>query len=307
MGQMVMAKTSVIIPVRGEQYEVSPGVTVLQRTVQDIYEKATGEIEVIVAFDGEPYQSFPVYPHLASMYEDWMGTKLIINKAVSFASGKYILKTDAHCMFDYGFDEKLQADIEDNWIVMPRMYILNAERWKWQDERFYDYFRLPCPFTYKRGFLFQAGGHWPERTSQRLDVPIDENMKLHGSCWFTSRDFFVNQLKGISIDDSGTWNGEDIDLTMKTWLGHWNGKIMVNKNTWFAHMHRGGQRPREYGYSHNDAYASAKWTAAYWMGNKWPERSRNIGWLIERFSPIPGWPDNWKELYGEWMAKQNDS
>jgi hypothetical protein len=131
-------------------------------------------------------------------------------------------------------------------------------------------------------------------------------MKLHGSCWFTSKSFFTNQLKGISIDGSGTWNGEDIDLTMKTWLGHWNGKVIVNKNTWFAHMHRGGQRPREYGYSHNDAYASAKWTAAYWMGNKWPERSRNIGWLIDKFSPIPGWPEEWKKMLEEWKWEQKN-
>jgi len=127
---------------------------------------------------------------------------------------------------------------------------------------------------------------------------IDENMKLHGSCWFMSKDFFVNQLNGITIDDSGTWNGEDINITMKTWLG--KGKLMVNKATWFAHMHRGGQRPREYGFSQNDAYASARWTANYWMNNKWPGQTHNIEWLIDKFWPIPGWPDNWKELYGEW-------
>lgn len=39
-----MAKVSIIIPSCNEIQEVSPGVTVLQRTVQDIYEKATGDV-----------------------------------------------------------------------------------------------------------------------------------------------------------------------------------------------------------------------------------------------------------------------
>lgn len=75
---------------------------------------------------------------------------------------------------------------------------------------------------------------------------------------------------------------------------------MVNKNTWYAHMHRGGQRPREYGFSVREAYKSAAWTADYWMGNKWEERSHDIEWLIDHFSPVDGWPENWKQLYKEW-------
>jgi glycosyltransferase involved in cell wall biosynthesis len=287
-----MSKVSVIIPVRGEQYEVFPGVTVLQQTVQDIYDKATGDFEVIVAFDGPPYQDLPDYSNLTRLELEWQGTKPAINAMAKIATGKYLFKIDAHCMLALGFDETLQADMQDNWVVTPRMYILDAEKWQWQDNRFYDHFRLPNPSIYKRGFLFQAGGHWPERTAQRLDVPIDENMKLHGSSWFMSRDFFVNQLKGITIDGSGTWNGEDIDITMKTWLGPWDGRLMVNKNTWYAHMHRGGQRPREYGYSQNDAYASARWTANYWMNNQWEGRVHDVDWLIDRFMPIPGW-ENW--------------
>jgi glycosyltransferase involved in cell wall biosynthesis len=301
-----MARVSIVIPSRVETYEVSAGVSVLQRTVQDIYKKATGDFEVIVAFDGPPYQSFPDYPNLIKMQNEWQGTKPTVNAAVNIATGKYIFKSDSHCMFAEGFDEILQMNMEDNWVVTPRMYILDAENWKWQDERFYDYFRLPCPFNYKRGFLFQAGGHWPERTAERLDIPIDENMKLHGSAWFMNRDYYLDCLGGIISDGSGTWNGEDIDITMRTWLGSWNGKLMVNKNTWYAHMHRGGQRPRGYGFSHNEAYASARWSAKYWMSNLWDARVHDIEWLIDRFSPIPGWPENWKELYKDWKNEQTN-
>lgn len=297
-----MSKVSFIIPSRCETYKVNETESVLQRMVRDIYEKCHGDFEVIVVFDGEPYQQFPDYPNLISIRQPQLGTKVAVNIGASIATGKYLFKLDSHCMVAEGIDEVLQADMQDNWVVMPRFYVLNAEEWKWQDDRFYDYFRLPCPFTYKRGFMFQAGGHWKERTGERLHIPIDENMKLHGSSFFISRKFYWDYLCGLDPNNgAGSWNGEDIEISMKTWLGPWGGKVMVNKNTWYAHMHRGGQRPREFGFSQREAYKSAAWTADYWMSNKWDEGSRDIEWLIDRFSPIPGWPDSWKELYAEWM------
>jgi len=53
-----MSKVSIIVPSCNEIVEVSPGVNVLQRTVQEIYEKATGDFEVIVGFGGPSYQDF---------------------------------------------------------------------------------------------------------------------------------------------------------------------------------------------------------------------------------------------------------
>ena len=287
-----MSKVSILIPSRNEPF--------LYKTVQDIVTKATGDIEIIVAFDGEPYTPLPNYENLIRLELQQMGTKPILNIAAKKASGKYLLKTDAHCMFAEGFDETLQADMEDNWVVMPRFYVLNAEKWEWQDARFYDYFKLPCPLTDPRMFRFQAGGHWPERTRERLSIPIDENMKLHGSSFFMSKDFYIHCLGGLNSMGAGTWSGEDIEISLKTWLGPWDGKVMVNKNTWYAHMHKGREHPRGWNVSYSDINSSYLWTAHYWMANEWAERKHDIEWLIDRFSPIPTWPENWKDLYEEW-------
>jgi len=287
-----MSKVSILIPSRNEPF--------LYKTVQDIVTKATGDIEIIVAFDGEPYTPLPNYENLIRLELQQMGTKPILNIAAKKASGKYLLKTDAHCMFAEGFDETLQADMEDNWVVMPRFYVLNAEKWEWQDARFYDYFKLPCPLTDPRMFRFQAGGHWPERTRERLSIPIDENMKLHGSSFFMSKDFYIHCLGGLNSMGAGTWSGEDIEISLKTWLGPWDGKVMVNKNTWYAHMHKGREHPRGWNVSYSDINSSYLWTAHYWMANEWAERKHDIEWLIDRFSPVPTWPENWKDLYEEW-------
>ena len=116
-----MAKLSVIIPSRQEQY--------LSQTVDDIFNKAAGEIEVIVVCD-EGLQDLTLRPGLIVLTKEGKpGMKSAINQALAVATGEYLMKCDAHCMFGEGFDEILKADCEDNWIVIPRRYSLAAETW----------------------------------------------------------------------------------------------------------------------------------------------------------------------------------
>ena len=212
---------------------------------------------------------------------------------------KYLFKLDSHCMLGEGFDEILQQPMEDNWVVIPRFYVLDAENWKWQDNRYYDYFYLPCPLTDKKQFRFQAGGHWKERTQEKKDILLDENMKLHGSAFFLNKKFFLESLGELdSIFDNSS--GEDIEISLKTWLGPWNGKLMVNKNTWYAHMHKGGQRPRGYYMGNTQIKNTYDHIAKYWMNNFWNKRKHDLEWLIEKFYPIPTWPSNWQELWNDW-------
>lgn len=286
-----MPKVSVIVPARGES-------DVLQRTVADVYAKATGSIEVLVGFDGPPYQTFPAYPGLRVLAEPLMGLKPMLNKLAAEAQGDYLLKTDAHCMFGPGFDEILADHMQPNWIVTPRFYVLDAARWAWQDGRFYDYFYLSCPFTDKRGFRFKAGGHWPDRTTDRLDGPaLDETPQFHGSAWFVGRDFFLNSLGGFPTDDPFGHAQEPPNLGLKTWLGPWGGAVMVNKLTWYAHMHQ-DNRNRGYRMGHQNEENTYRQVANYWVGNEWAGRAHDFAWFVEKFYPMPTWPENWRELLG---------
>jgi glycosyltransferase involved in cell wall biosynthesis len=300
-----MSKVSIIIPSRNETWEVAPGVTVLQRMVRDIYEKATGDFEVLVTFDGPPYQELPNYPNLTRLdLKKPIGLRPSINKMAKLAKGKYIVKFDSHCMVGEGFDEILQQEFEDNWIVIPRMYVLDAERWKWQDDRHYDYFYLRCPLTDPKGFRFQAGGHWPERTQAREGkYDIDETMQLHGSCWMLTRDYFINKLGGMSTEGYEHFAMEPPELGLKTWLVQ-GGKVMVNKRTWYAHMHKGGQRPRGWPLTNAEIQRTYFWTANHWMRDAEPGLQHKLEWLIDRFAPVPTWPANWKELFESWLLQQ---
>lgn len=304
-----MSKVSIIVPSCNEHHLFAPGQTVLQRTVQDIYEKATGEFEVIVGFNGPPYQDFPDYPNLRTLkLPDNIGLKTLVNVLAIMASGKYIYKTDAHCSFGKGFDEILQADMEDNWVVTPRFYVLRGRTWEWQDDRHYDYFYLCCPFTDPRGFRFKAGGHWPELTAEREGNPkydIDETPQFHGSGWFVDKDFFLNKIGGFPTLDPMGHAQEPPNIGLKTWLGPWEGKVMVNKKTWYAHMHQDGS-VKGYHYTRQQERDSYDVWARYWMGDKWEERIHNIDWFIAKFMPMPTWPENWKQLLQMYRAGRRE-
>jgi len=297
-----MAKVSIIVPSRNETFECAPGTTVLQRTVQDIYEKATGDFEVLVGFDGPSYQSFPDYPNLRTFeLAEPIGLKALINLLAEEAEGEYIYKTDSHCSFGKGFDEILQANMEDNWVVTPRFYVLDPKTWQWQDERFYDYFYLCCPFTDPRGLRFKAGGHWPERTQERLTSHphIDETPQMHGSGWFVRRENFLFNIGGFPTIDPMGHAQEPPYLGLKSWLGPWGGKLMVNKDTWYAHMHQQASN-RGYHMSREQDNTSYKIAVDFWLGNKWDLRIHDFDWFVDKFMPMPTWPDNWRELYQQW-------
>lgn len=300
-----MTKVSILIPSINETYECQPGMTVLRRTIQDIYEKATGDFEVIVGIDGPPYEDLPDRPNLKVIKRpERIGLKLNMNDMAKMATGKYLYKSDAHVMFDESFDEKLLADMEDNWIVTPRFYVLDAENWKWQDDRFYDYFFLHYPFENPDYLKFKAGGHWAEKTKEKLHIPLDETPQFHGSGWLISKDYYLNNLGGFSTFHPFSHAQEPPELGLKTWLGPWDGKVMVNKKTWYAHMHKGHQRPVGWTISPEQTRETYDYSARYWMGNKWEQRIHDMEWFLDRFLPMPTWPDNWREVYHKWLEEQ---
>lgn len=137
-----MAKVSIIIPSRNEKC--------LVKTVDEVFSKATGEIEVIVVLDGPTSDPLPsARPNLEVITKsEPCGLRIAVNDATKTATGKYLLKADAHCMFGEGFDEILQSDCENNWVVIPRRYGMDGRKpevWERQLDVIADYYYLACP------------------------------------------------------------------------------------------------------------------------------------------------------------------
>lgn len=115
---------SVVIPSRNEMF--------LSRTIQDILEHIEGNTEIIAVLDGKWADPvIPQHERVTVVYHaESIGQRAACNEASKLAAGKYIMKCDAHCSFEQGFDVKLMADMQDNWTVVPTMRNLHAFDWK---------------------------------------------------------------------------------------------------------------------------------------------------------------------------------
>jgi glycosyltransferase involved in cell wall biosynthesis len=282
-----MAKVSIAVPSRNEK--------LLAQTVEDIFAKATGDIEVIVVLDGPTDYAIPLERVGLTLLRKPVaeGLKPAINDASKVATGKYLMKTDAHCMFGEGFDEILQADCEDNWVTTARRFTLIPHLWEPKPHPGVDYYYLGCPWTDPLRLL--RSRHWKSKSSHLRHVLIDDQMCIHGSMWLMPLDHFRSRI-GLYDNRFGSFAGEPEEIEMKTWLG--GGRVIINKKTWYAHLHT-VMRDKGYVFPQKEVQDRRELMTRYWTTNKWEGRIYDFDWLIEKFWGLPNWPKNWREFYEE--------
>lgn len=296
-----MAKVSIMIPARNEPW--------LRQTVDDIFNKATGDIEVIVILDG--YWPDPILadrPNLTIIHHsEAKGMRVALNTAAAIANGEYIMKVDAHCMFGEGFDEELQKEnrCEYGWIAIPSRWSLNAEKWSRNYGPIeYEYVTYPYEPDNQFGdglhgkkWLGESGRSKSRRPSEyfwmeraKADIKIDDIQTWQGSCWFTQKQWFYD-IGGMDLQFTNI-HQEAQELGFKAWLS--GGRLIINKHTWYAHWHKPSNQ-RGYRLSRRAMRETQSRSTWYWMNDKWPGQTRKMEWYIDKFWPIPGWPENWKE------------
>lgn len=287
---------SIIIPSRNEQF--------LQKTIDDLLAKAKGEVEIIVVLDGV-WQEIKDDPRVKILHHGEVhnnfGLRDSVNAGMRIARGEYVMKADGHTMWDEGFDLKLIEDCSDDWVVIPRRYRLDAESWKIvEDGRDpVDYMYLAYP--YERPYDATCGLHgawWKELYGERKDILVDDVMTMQGSAYFMSKKHW-ERLGELDSELYGPFTHEAQEISMKTWLS--GGRVVVNKKTWYAHLHKGKKYGTGYGFS-TEQWKNWKalhekgrlFCTDYWVNDKWPERKHDFEWFINKFWPIPTWPDDWK-------------
>jgi len=277
---------SVIIPSRNELY--------LNKTVDDILNKSTSSIEVIIILDGYWPAQMPEDDKRVIIIHRGIshGMRQAINFGVEIARGKYVLKCDAHCMFDEGFDTKLSATCDSDWVIVPRRKRLDTERWCIQDvgKPDVDYMYLSYPYDLdKQGN--QVGLHginWDELNKREdlKDIKIDKLMTSQGSCWFMERNYY-RYLELLDHEHYGSFWSEFQEIGLKCWLS--GGQVLVNKNTWYAHWHK-----KTRGYQLLDSSSDTEKYVMKWMKFKeaWNKQTLPMEWIIHLFNP-PGWPHDY--------------
>jgi glycosyltransferase involved in cell wall biosynthesis len=292
-----MNKLSILIPSYNEPY--------LNKTVRDILNKAKGEIEIFVNIDGDRPKRLVKDKRVSYFHHQKpIGMRAGANLGLKHATGKYVMKVDSHCMFARGFDEAMKRDCEENWLMIPRRYSLNTANWSRlldRPIRDYHYYAYPT----RKSWLGMPCPEWLSMTRRRMNDPkyeIDDTMSFQGSCWFAHRKYFMKRVG--YLDDSETtytpYSGEQLEVGLKYWLN--GGEVKINKRTWYAHLFKTGnyykknKLDREFKASAL-TWRGHRWAAKHWMNNEEPGMKHKFAWLVEKFWPVPDWPEDrslWK-------------
>jgi len=275
---MTEGMLTVVIPSREDSY--------LVKTVEDLLDNARGPVEVVIVLDGYWPKGYVwdddrvVVVHIGSS-KNPLGMRACINTGMRVASGEYVMKTDEHCSFEEGFDVKLKADCGDDWVVVPRRYRLDADKWEIIEDG-----RPPIDYMYienKGGYLH--GTLWNEMHYKKKDILIDDLMTFQGSCYFMKKKFWGETIGPMDDANYGPFSNEAQEIGNKAWLS--GGRVIVNKKTWYAHWHRDR---RGYGFTNeqqrrfNESKVKGRaYCADFWLNDRWDKRVRDYKWLLDKF------------------------
>lgn len=295
---------SVVIPSRSAQW--------LRQTVNDCLTKAEGQVEVIVVYDGRwpDADELPLDdPRLIQIHHgilsDNYGMRASINLGVAISSGDYLLVIDEQCGVDQGYDVKLAADCEDDWVVIPRRWRLEPETWTLTkdsegDKRppidyMYTEYPYAKPYDKTQGL---HGAEWRQKYFDRLEVMIDDVPTMQGSCYFMSRKHWDNVIGELDPTHYGQFTMEAQEVSLKTWFS--GGRVVVNKNTWYSHWHK-GKKGKGYAFTteqyreHQEGMEKGRlYAIEYWLNTK--DFKYDWNWFVtEKFPDMPGWTPDWAE------------
>lgn len=254
---------SVVIPSYKDKYH--------EKTVRDLLDNSElgDELEIISVFDGYwPEWEMVEDPrrrivHLGKN----RGMRGAINAGVAVARGKFFCRLDEHCCFAKGWDKELTDTCKDNEIMTAKRFFLDPEKWEVMDIEPVEHERLDITNVSDTVRKFH-GKRWKERDEKQKDVMISEMTAMQGSMWIANREFFLKTVGELQTEGYGPLIQDSVEACMKYWKA--GGRLMLNKNTWFAHKHRSFKRTHNNGTPENPAncedgyiYALNQWEDYY--------------------------------------------
>jgi len=320
--EMAKIDLSIIIPSRQEMF--------LKRTVEDILKNMRGNSEVIVGLDGDwadpPLDDHPkvhIIHHSKSI-----GQRAICNEMARLSRAKYLMKCDAHCSFDEGFDIKLIQDMQPDWCLVPVMRNLWVFSWICPDG--HTRYQGPSGVCKECGkpttmeikwvaktnpqstfYVFDPEPHFqygnaiksrPEYKKAIVETGLTETMSLQGSCFMIERDRYLE----LNLNDEafGSWGSQGLETAIKVWTS--GGRVLCSHKTWYGHCFRtqGGDFGFPYEISGRQVERAKKRARRIFFEEKWgPRQVHPVSWLVERFWPTPFWKEEDLRVLKEKEAK----
>lgn len=264
-------RLSVIIPSYKDKF--------LHKTIDSLLENSElgDQLEIIVVLDGY-WDEIKQDPRVKVLHLGKnRGMRGAINAGVLISKGKYIMRTDEHCMFGKGFDKIMTDACQFNWIMTARRYFLDPVKWKVMDNDYVDYEKLVIQDV-DDGVQKFAGQSWKSRTKENKDKMIDQTMAMQGSMWCMRRNWWDSVIGELQTEGYGPLIQDSTEMIFKTWKA--GGKMVLNKNTWFAHKHRSFSRTHNNGTKENPAECNAGYKYAIDTWNDYYQNKIRPKWKI---------------------------
>jgi hypothetical protein len=225
---VINEKTSVIIAARNEIY--------LNKTIENLLEMATGEIEILVGLDGYDYNVLTDNRIKVFKEINPIGRREISNKLVKEATGKFLFEADAHIkMLTLGWDTRLKCICDENTIVGCVIDSINEENWESEGNRWI-------------GNNVDKNLNWSFNLKENKEK-VQESLSFFSCAWMIQKDTFWNY--GGHKDYLGKFVNEDIEWTCNIQLT--GGKIFIRTDVICSHLFR-----NEFPYKNNDDYLASK-------------------------------------------------
>ena len=292
----------------------------LAKTVESLLANIRGNTEIIVGLDGA-WADPPIQDNkrlTVVHFTKARGQRMATNDICKLSTAKYIMKIDAHCTVDEGFDVKMMEEMKDNYTMIPVLYNLHAFDWVCPDgHRRYQSPSGACkqcgkptkrdiiwkPRLSKRSefYRFDTSLHFQYHGARSKYVSKDdvlvETMSAQGSCFMLTRDKYWEL--NICDEEHGSWGQQGTEVACKTWLS--GGRLVTNRRTWYSHMFRtqGGDFGFPYPQSGKQVDKSREYSRKLFLDNTWEKQIYPLSWLIEKFAPLddkdpkkaPDWHD----------------
>jgi len=273
--------------------------------------------EIIVILDGQ-WADPPLvqYPDVNIIYvPESIGQRAATNLGVKLSKSHWVMKLDAHCSWDEGYDAKMIQgfkEMGDNTTMVGIMRNLWMFDWKCYHCGWKKY-QGPTPLKCEQcgktdkirkkmiilgkerpqsvSYCFDSEPHFqyfneytkrPEYQEQ-LKTGFTETMSLQGSCFMITRE---NYWKWEVCDEkAGSWGNQGLEVACATWLN--GGRVLVNRKTWYAHMFRtqGG----DFSFPYKQSGRQVQQTKNYIKEKYW--KNPKLKDLIKKFWPVVGWTE----------------
>jgi GT2 family glycosyltransferase len=237
---MADIKLSVIIPSYRDPYLVPTVNSFLSNS------ELGSALEVLCILDGYwPEWEIPQDPRVRYVHLGKnRGMRGAINAGVEVARGEFICRSDEHVMVAPGFDKVMTDTCKKNWILTARRYFLDPKQWKLMNVPYVDYEKLVIQGE-EDGIQKFSGQRWKSRDKSNAHKMVDQTMAMQGSCWVMPRQWWKDVIGELQTEGYGPLYQDSHEMQFKTWQA--GGKLVLCKNTWFAHKHRSFSRTHNYG------------------------------------------------------------